>query len=721
MKKASILLLIIFTLTGFAQVRIPVNVMFEILRCEDERRFDATLEKFMRSSKPEIRSRAALAAGRIGNEKALPILIRLAERDESEEVRANAIFAIGEIESVKAAEAIRKILLDENQPQRLRALAIEAAGKIAAANTKTNSDALQELRESILDALENEARKKAQSRTLILKGITAAFRSQADDADSVVAFFLTHLDPRIRADAANAIARLKSKNYNEALRAMLLTDPDPIARANAARALGNAQDKDSASILSESAVSDDDLRVRVSAIRAIASTKDKDAAKELLIHATELLKNFKKSPFRNPVEKNELLEITTALGVSFAQSYDEKTLEFLRSFRSLNQNLEPEIESAYATVAPNEYLETIKKELRNEQNWRSINAIAKGLEKLAELQDAKPKIDAVSILRTLLNKAPVKAQPAVLSAFSAFKTKDAEDILRACLDSNDIFVRATAADLLAQFPPDEATSKALTRAFLKSMQIDTDYDDAQIAILNALAKLDKGAFLQISTKAFSSPNYLVRKLTFNLINEISEDFKRDESAFDKFVGTVRPYDSRNKTKLGQVINTKNDYLRAISRITRKPKAMVTTEKGKFTIKLTPENAPLTVNNFIKLASMGFFNGLEIHRVVPNFVIQDGDPRGDSNGGPGWQIRCEINMLEYDRGAVGMALSGKDTGGSQWFITHSPQPHLDGGYTVFGYVDEEDMKVVDSIVRGDRILKIEIIETSTKGIKRQNLK
>jgi cyclophilin family peptidyl-prolyl cis-trans isomerase len=131
---------------------------------------------------------------------------------------------------------------------------------------------------------------------------------------------------------------------------------------------------------------------------------------------------------------------------------------------------------------------------------------------------------------------------------------------------------------------------------------------------------------------------------------------------------------------------------------------LTTEKGTFTIDLTPEDAPLTVDNFIKLARAGYFNGISVHRVVPNFVMQDGDPRGDGNGGPGWQIRCE-----YERGAVGMALSGKDTGGSQWFVTHSPQPHLDGGYTVFGRVGETDMKIVDKIARGDKILSVRIVE------------
>ena len=90
--------------------------------------------------------------------------------------------------------------------------------------------------------------------------------------------------------------------------------------------------------------------------------------------------------------------------------------------------------------------------------------------------------------------------------------------------------------------------------------------------------------------------------------------------------------------------------------------------------------------------------------MPNFVIQDGDPRGDGSGGPGTVIRDEINRRRYDRGALGMALSGPDTGGSQFFITHSPQPHLDGGYTVFGHV-VTGWDVLDLIVQGDRIRRI----------------
>jgi len=145
-------------------------------------------------------------------------------------------------------------------------------------------------------------------------------------------------------------------------------------------------------------------------------------------------------------------------------------------------------------------------------------------------------------------------------------------------------------------------------------------------------------------------------------------------------------------------------------------AVVDTTKGPFTVELLPGEAPLNVDNFVQLANRGYFNGFTFHRVVPNFVVQDGDPRGDGNGGPGYQIRCEINEVPYDRAAVGMALSGKDTGGSQWFVTHSPQPHLDGGYTVFGHV-VAGMEVVDRIVRGDVIRSIVIIQSTNRSHKR----
>jgi len=131
-------------------------------------------------------------------------------------------------------------------------------------------------------------------------------------------------------------------------------------------------------------------------------------------------------------------------------------------------------------------------------------------------------------------------------------------------------------------------------------------------------------------------------------------------------------------------------------------------RGNIELAFDSREAPQTVKNFVKLARRGYFDGKAFHRVVPNFVIQDGDPTGTGSGGPGYTIRCEYNMLRYGPGMVGMALSGKDTGGSQWFITHSPQHHLDGRYTIFAHV-VRGMDVVGNIVQGDAISRVQILD------------
>ena len=130
------------------------------------------------------------------------------------------------------------------------------------------------------------------------------------------------------------------------------------------------------------------------------------------------------------------------------------------------------------------------------------------------------------------------------------------------------------------------------------------------------------------------------------------------------------------------------------------------EKGLIQIELAVLDAPRAVANFISLARRNFLGGTPFHRVVPNFVAQDGDPRGDGEGGPGYTIRDEINQRPYLRGTVGMALDWEDTGGSQFFITHAPQPHLDGRYTVFGRV-VQGMDVVDRLQQWDQIRTVRV--------------
>jgi peptidyl-prolyl cis-trans isomerase B (cyclophilin B) len=133
-----------------------------------------------------------------------------------------------------------------------------------------------------------------------------------------------------------------------------------------------------------------------------------------------------------------------------------------------------------------------------------------------------------------------------------------------------------------------------------------------------------------------------------------------------------------------------------------------TDKGVIELELYPEHAPQTVNNFIFLAREGFYDGVAFHRVISNFVIQGGDPTGTGRGGPGYRFEDELvgNPLKHGTGAISMANAGPNTNGSQFFITHSPQPHLDGRHTVFGKV-VEGQEVVNAIRQGDHILGIEI--------------
>ncbi|CAN1211344.1 peptidylprolyl isomerase [Tumidithrix helvetica PCC 7403] len=136
------------------------------------------------------------------------------------------------------------------------------------------------------------------------------------------------------------------------------------------------------------------------------------------------------------------------------------------------------------------------------------------------------------------------------------------------------------------------------------------------------------------------------------------------------------------------------------------RAIMETSKGTINLELFDRDAPNTVKNFVDLAQKGFYDGLSFHRVIDNFMVQGGCPLGTGTGGPGYKIDCEINSNKHLAGTLSMAHAGKNTGGSQFFICHSPQPHLDGVHTTFGKT--EDMAVVNAIRKGDKIVSLKIV-------------
>ena len=682
----------VVSVTGLAQN----SVQLRILKAEDERRWDADLKGLLASPNPAIRKRAALAAGRIGDEDSVTALSGLLQ-DKDADVRETAAFALGEVEAASGANPLLAVLKNTNESVAVRARAIEALGKIAGALPREQEARRLELGAAIVELLKQETARS--DRLTAILGLTAALRARPAKAGPTIATFLAHSDPRVRADAGNTLARLRMNDGNEQLRKLLDTDVDAVVRANAARVLGVTEDKASFDAVLKHAIADPDSRVRVSAIRSLASLKDARAAEPLLKRGNE-----------GKLSTNEALEIATTVGRLLALKEDQTALTWLNKLNERLDHTAPEVELALVRISPEAYLRSFGTNAKESAqrsillNWRSASGIAAGLGEIAAMpvtvrNKAELAASAESLLRamldyrnpivkvnTLVNVHSEYAVPDLLRALAAFKPKDLADVLLKHLNESDVIVRGTAADLLGDLPPSEQHTRALAAALARTQN--DPLNDAALSIIDALGKQKTEAANKAIMSVLGWRDYLVRRRAVNVLKANG-------------VGDLSLHIGIVQTK-----NTTADYRRALAREGRKVRAVVTTTQGSFTIEFLP-GAPLTVDNFVQLAQRSFFNGITIHRVVPNFVIQDGDPRGDGNGGPAQhQIRCEINMWPYERAMVGMALSGKDTGGSQWFVTHSPQPHLDGGYTVFGRV-VKGMDVVDNIIRGDVIKSIVI--------------
>jgi cyclophilin family peptidyl-prolyl cis-trans isomerase len=213
---------------------------------------------------------------------------------------------------------------------------------------------------------------------------------------------------------------------------------------------------------------------------------------------------------------------------------------------------------------------------------------------------------------------------------------------------------------------------------------------ARGAILGALAKYGRAAAEPTLVAALADKDWAVRVRAASLLKSL--DPARDTAA------AIRPAPT----------TVDADTIRG-GRIVSPPYSthvFIDTDKGTFQLELAVLDAPLAIHGFVTLARRGFFDGLSIHRVVPGFVVQDGDPRGDGEGGPGYTLRDEINERPYLRGTVGMALDWADTGGSQYFITFGPQPHLDGRYTVLGHV-VSGMEVVEQLRQWDVVRRVRV--------------
>jgi cyclophilin family peptidyl-prolyl cis-trans isomerase len=291
------------------------------------------------------------------------------------------------------------------------------------------------------------------------------------------------------------------------------------------------------------------------------------------------------------------------------------------------------------------------------------------------------------------------------------------EVLRAALGRRDVGIVAAAAGAIAVRSADSDKRdpdavEALTTVIRELHN--GDAVEARIAAIEALGSLARGSVSPGAAKDATTTQKAAKSLPAPWLASTILPLAADpnaavrRAALDALWGheELRQQFKALRPK-GSTLSLAKEVEEALAVATFPRGLRVHTEKGVLGIDFSGAPAPVGQRALAALAERGYFDGLRWHRVVPDFVIQGGDPRGDGYGGPGYTLPCEWSNLVYERGTVGIALAGKDTGGSQIFVTQSRQPHLDGRYTVVGRVTE-GLDVLDRIVGQDVIERVEVV-------------
>lgn len=623
------------------------------------------LVRLLGDDEARIRRRAALAIGRVGLREAVPALIaRLA--DPEPEVRQMAAFALGLLGDLRARDPVLA-LLEDDRPL-LKGSAAEALGRLGDAQA---ADAIGRMAARLVDggALttpppdEADADRDTPAGALRL-ALTALVRLKAFPAVAA-AVLDANGQPRVRWwPVAFALQRLEDPRGTVAL-LTLLREPHWYTRALAARGLGAMKDMGGVVPALVPLATGADRIVAVEAIRALGRIGDSRATGALMA-----LGRAQKA------EANLRAEAIEALGALSGEGLTELLID---TVTDPNPVLRRAALGALARRDPETFL-TVLSGLDPDPEWTVRAALATAFGSLA------PDVGSAR-LRAMLDDSEPRVIPAVLNALVRLKSPEAVSTALARLRTDDPAMRASAARVLGELR-DATHAPALAEAYRHGQRDSTHV--ARVAALDALAALDTPETVPLLTEALADKAWAVRVRAASLL--AAKGAVPD--AFDR----IRPAPpSRADIDYGA------PHLVAPTVSTQ---VFLDTDLGTIQLEMAVLDAPLTVDNFVTLARKGFYEGLTFHRVVPGFVVQGGDPRGDSEGGPGYAIRDEINQRPYVRGTVGMAIDGVDTGGSQFFITHSPQPHLDGQYTVFGRV-LTGMDVVDRLQPGDVIRRVRV--------------
>jgi cyclophilin family peptidyl-prolyl cis-trans isomerase/HEAT repeat protein len=682
----------------------------KVLELRDMRTFGGNdeLSKYLLSTDPDVRARAIYALGNIGDSNTVTKLNYLlagpfTDYPNENDMRA-AAFAVGQIPCEESRKFIRLMLEDNSKfAESTKKYFIDASGRIGDSTdlVKVSAFAYSQdtgiTRAAAMSVARFGLRKiKSQASVDALRYLTNNSSDKLTLSNTAFAFWRTG-DKALLKNAEREIHALAESE-------------DAQTRMWGFNALGRLADKKSLIYTLESYMSEKDWRVRVNMLNTLAA-----------YNADSL------------IDMNK--QINTLLWTAMEDENENVTLNAIsvagRLFSSLNspESIAWKIEGANILKRP------MSESPTNTANEQGAAAIA-----LAQIRKDKAKDDLFRLFNSTQN---YKVKADVLRALGNFDNatiyKEVRDTVTAeVMRYNEIHPntdgRMIASDELAELyrgfvemmssldnkldAADQKTSRLIFLEFagskdplITSVSFDALQDSIYFNDRKEIASVMKFDFNELK-----SPEDMLIQLIFidafkNLgIKDASETLEPLllSANYDLAKASADAIEALTGEKKSISAQKKYDFDWNFIESCIGKKAILKTSQGDIKLELYTQIAPFTVQSFIKLAGNKFFNSTKFHRVVPNFVIQGGDPTSTGYGGPDYSIRSEFNDLTYDEGILGMASSGKDTEGSQFFITHSRTPHLDGRYTIFGKVTE-GMQIVDKVMVGDFLYDILITE------------
>jgi cyclophilin family peptidyl-prolyl cis-trans isomerase/HEAT repeat protein len=645
-----------------------VEAIAPILMAEDARRWDEGLfRRGLEHPDPAVRKRAALAVGRIRDTRGTPLLLEHLQ-DPDSTVQTELMFALGLLEDSAAVAPI--INRFTSRPGLWREAALEGI------------TALARIRDPRVTAFFSGVLRRIQPLTVdttppVLAQVARELWRQGSAAPVLDLIpFLKDSVIDLRQGAVFSVSRLRPPAAGSDL-LLALGDELPPMRGWAARALTRAY-ADTASLSGDAVITalsrllvDEDAGVRINALRSLGTFGRPELSSTVL-------------PLLGDPHINTRVQAAATLGQTGGPAATEALVGLLRSRDAWAIRREALLSLARVDTAA--FLRLLPDWIGS-PDWSDRAVAVQALAVLPAHHPARPSLEREPDGRVVAAALQAWSGAALDSALVAHA--------RRFIGHPDAAVRSVSADILAR-----VTDPADVRALVASYQLSArdSFPDAALSVLNALDTIAAAGPAAAERVAREFLDLVPRPNSY-LLRRWAEESWPD--AADRW-GAAFPIETGR---------TLEDYRELARRFVvgndpaRYPHVFLETEqRGIIELELYGPEAPLTVANFLMLVDRHYFDGNSWHRVVPNFVVQDGDRRGDGWGGPGGEIRDEINRRRYDKQVLGMALSGPDTGSSQWFITHNAQPHLDGTYTVFGRV-VNGAGVLNRITQGDRIKTI----------------